>query len=130
MHGFLKGLDIQAEIHLACSDIIADIRQVGRLNAIEEDKERQNFIVSRTLRLAEFCVVFKVLIQIDLFRNPEVIHGLTIPVRYPFILHIIEVVQIGGVAVNHTFFRQFGITVLIEERFALNGLYMTHDDII
>ena len=61
MDGLLEGLYIQAEIDFARRDVLANVGQVGRLNTVEEDEERQNLIVSRALGRQEFTVVFQIL---------------------------------------------------------------------
>ena len=61
MDGLLEGLNIQAEIDFARRDVLANVGQVGCLNTVEEDEERQNLIVSRALCRQEFAVVFQIL---------------------------------------------------------------------
>ena len=34
-------------------------------------------------------------------RDPKVVHGLPVPVADPSVLHIVEVVEVGGIAAAH-----------------------------
>ena len=42
MYRFLKCLNRKAEVHLIRRDILPDVRQVCRLDAVQKNKERQN----------------------------------------------------------------------------------------
>ena len=42
-----------------------------------------------------------ILREIDLLRNPKVVHGLPVPVADPSVLHIVEVVKVGGITADH-----------------------------
>jgi hypothetical protein len=53
--------------------------------------------------------------EIDFFGNPKIIHSLTIPVTNPFVAHIIEIIQIGGVSSNHSSVTEVGISLRIEK---------------
>ena len=65
-------------------------------------------------------IVLDILREVDLLWNPEVIHGLTVPVAGPGILDIVEVVQVGGVAPNHPAQSQVGVTVWIKQSVTLD----------
>ena len=101
VHAFLEGLDGQAEIHLIGGDILADMRQVGGLDGVQEDEEAQDFIIGCPFRRRQAGIVLYICGKVDFLGDPEIIHGLAVPVADPGITHIIEIVQVCGIAVYH-----------------------------
>ena len=101
MDTLLKRLNGQAEIDLVGGNVGADIRQVRCLNGIQKDKKTQNFIVGAALGRQQAGIVLHILREIDLLRDPKVVHGLPVPVADPSVLHIVEVVEVGGIAADH-----------------------------
>ena len=125
MHRLLEGLDVQAEIDFVCGDVFADVGQVRRLDGVEEDEETQHLVVRSAFggrkRLA---VVLDVLAEVDFFGYPEVVHRLSVPAAHPGVFEIVEVVEIGGVAANHTAFDDFGIAVFVEQWFEFEMVFV------
>ena len=106
---------MQAEVDFVCRDVFAECREIVTLQRIQEDEEAQNFIIRCSFGRGQMGIVLGILCQIDFFRYPEVIHGLTIPVAYPFVSHVIEIIQIGCIASDHLSETGFCITFGIEE---------------
>lgn len=115
VNAFLKSLDVEAQVHFVGRDILADARQVVALQGIQEDQEAQDFVVGFALSLLKVGVVLDVLREIDFLWNPEVVHSLAVPVAGPVILHIVEVVEVRGVATYHPAQSQVGVTIGIEQ---------------
>ena len=112
----LEGLDVQAQVHLVGGDVLRYVGQVGRLDGVQEHQEGENLVVGGSLLRRQLWVVLGVLRQVDFLWNPEVIHGLTVPARNPLILHVIKVVEVGGVSANHFPQSQINIAIWIEQR--------------
>ena len=112
----LKGLYRQAEIDLVGRHILADVGQIGRLYRIEENQKAEDLIIRRALRREQPRVIFHILRQIDFLRDPEIVHRLPVPVADPRVLHIVEIVEIGGIAADHPAQAHVNITVRIEKR--------------
>lgn len=96
---------------------------VGRLLLCKESrntKKTQDFIIGGAFCLVQVRIILGVLGEIDFFGNPKIIHSLTIPVTNPFIAHIIEIIQIGGVSSNHSSVPEVGISLRIERAFFFN----------
>ena len=92
VHCLLKSLDGEAQIDLVCCNILTDCRQIGSLDTVKKDKERKDLIICPSLFLWQTGIVSHIHIQIDLFRNPKIVHSLAVPVTDPGIFHIIEVI--------------------------------------
>ena len=116
MNALLKGLYGQAEIDLVGRHILADVGQIGRLYGIEENQKTEDLVIRRALRREQLRVILHILRQIDFLRNPEIVHRLPVPVADPRVLHIVEIVEIGGIAADHTAQAHVNITVRIEKR--------------
>jgi hypothetical protein len=105
---------MQTKVHLIGRDIFTDSWQVVALQGVQEYKKAQNLIIGSPFCLIQTRIIFNILCQIDFFRYPEVIHGLAIPVAYPFIPHIIEIIQICCISANHFSKAGFSIARRIE----------------
>lgn len=114
--GLLEGLDVQAQVHLVGGDVLRDIGQIGRLDGVKEDQEGKNLVVGGSLLHRQFRIILGVLGKVDFLWNPEVVHGLPIPAGDPLVFHIVEVVQVGCVATNHSSQPQINVTIWIEQR--------------
>ena len=101
VHTLLKGLDGQAEVHLVGGDVLADAGQVCGLDGIEKHEKAEDLVVGGALGGGEAGIVLHVLGEVDLFRDPEIVHGLPVPAAHPGVAQIVEVVQVGGVAADH-----------------------------
>ena len=117
VHTFLKCLNRQAQIHLVGCDIFANAGQVGRLDGIQKHKKAQYFIVGPALGCRKVRVILHILREVYLLRYPEIIHGLPVPAAYPGIAHIVEIVQVGGVAAYHAPQAYLSIAAGVEQRF-------------
>ena len=115
MYGLLKGLDVQAQVHLVGGDVLRYVGQVSRLNRIQEHQEGENLVVGGSLLRRQLWVVLGVLCQVDFLWNPEVVHGLPIPAGDPLVFHVVEVVEVGGVSSHHPSKPYVNITVGIEK---------------
>ena len=115
MDALLKGLNMQAEIDFICCNVFTDSRQIVTLQGVKENKEAQYLVISCPFRLIQMWIILCILSKIDFFGYPEIIHGLTIPVTYPFVVHIVEIIQISCIPANHFSETEFGITLGIEE---------------
>ena len=124
MHRFLKRLNREAEIDFARRDVFADVGQIRRLDAVEKNQERKRLVVGDAFRGSEAAVILHVLPEIDLLGNPKIVHRLPIPVRRPFVLHVVEVVQIRRVSVDHALFEQIRVSEFVEKRFP--GEFFVH----
>lgn len=92
MNRLLEGLDRKAEVYLIGRNVFAYVGQIGRLDAIEENQKREYLVVGRLLGFAQNAVVFDILTEVNLLGNPEVIHRRAVPIRYPRVLYVVEVV--------------------------------------
>ena len=101
VHSLLEGLDGQAQVHFICRNVFPDIWQVRRLDAVQEDQEGQDLVIGSPLCLRQFSVILDIHAHVDLFRYPEVIHGLPVPVADPVVLHIVKIIQIRRIAAYH-----------------------------
>ena len=114
VNAFLECLDRQAQIDFIGRHILADIRQIGRLQGIQVDQKAQNLVISSPLGGKKIRIIGFIRIQIDFFRNPEVVHGIPVPVGNPWILQIIEVIDIGRIEVEKSAVPDIGISIGIE----------------
>lgn len=73
---------------------------------------------------AELRIVLDVLREVDFFGNPEVVHRLTVPVADPGVAHVVEVVEVGRIAANHSSEAEIGIARRVEERVFVKGLLL------
>ena len=80
VHAFLERLDVQAEVHLVGCHILAYGRQVVALQRVEEHEEAQYLVVSLPFGVVEPRIVLHILRKVYLFRYPEVVHSLPVPV--------------------------------------------------
>jgi hypothetical protein len=108
-------MDGEAQVHLVGRDVAAESRQVRGLDAVEKDQEGQDFVVRNALRRLEQPVVLHILGEVDFLRNPEIVHGLPIPVADPLVLEVVEVVEVGGVAVDEAAAAGLDVTGFIEQ---------------
>ena len=99
-------------------DIFAHGGQVGRLDAVQEHKEGENLVVGAALGGGEARVILHVCGEADFLRNPEVVHGLPVPLADPGVLHVIEVVEVGGIAADDTAGVEVGIALRVEQGLA------------
>ena len=116
VYGLLKGLDRKTEVYFVGSNIITDIGKVGSLDTVQEDQEGQDLIIGSSFGRQKIFIILYISSQIDFFRNPEVIHGLTVPFAYPGIFHIIKIIQIGSISAHHSADKNLCITIRIKER--------------
>ena len=120
---FLECLDVEAQIHLVGCDVFAEVRQVRRLDGVQKHQKTEYFIVGRALGRVQARVILHVLRQADLLRDPEIVHGLTVPAAHPRIPHVVKIVQIGRIAANHPPQPDVGVSVRVEQRFFCQHLH-------
>jgi len=101
VHRLLEPLYGQAQVYLIGRYVLADAGQVGCLYGIQEHKETEYFIKCLPLCPGQVPVILHIRAKVDFFRYPEIIHGLSVPGAGPGVLHIVKVVEIGGIAPNH-----------------------------
>ena len=114
---------MEAEVHLVCSDILSDIGKVRCLERIEEYEEREDLVICRPLCRKKLMIVLQVLIEVDLLRNPEVVHRLTVPVACPGVFEVVEIIQIRSVSSDHAPFKHIGISIGVEQRFCFQFIH-------
>lgn len=110
----LECLDRQAQIDFIGCDIFTDIWKVCRLNAVQEDKKRKDLIICPAFRLGKLLIIFDVRPQIDLFRYPEIIHSLAVPAADPGVFHIVKIIQVRCISVDHPALSDIRVTVRIK----------------
>ena len=88
----LKGLDGKAQVYFISRNVLADVRQISGLDTVQKDQKGEYLIISSLFCLGKKTIVLHIHSQIDFLRNPEIIHGLTVPVADPFIFHIVKIV--------------------------------------
>ena len=118
MHRFLKGLNRQAQIDFVGRDHLGDVGQVGCLDTVEKDQKRQCFIKCGLHCRFQLGIILEILSEVDFLGNPEIVHRLTIPVRYPAIFQRVEIIEVGRVAVDHPALADVGIALGVKQRFA------------
>ena len=112
----LIGLDVEAEVDLVGGDIFTDAGKVCGLYGVQKHQETQHLVIRPALCGSErLAVVLDVLIHVDFFRDPEVVHRLAVPRTRPGIFEVVEVVEVGGVAADHAALGHFDVAVLVEE---------------
>jgi hypothetical protein len=84
------------------------------LKGVEEDEETQNLVVSDFLIFRQIEILGLILVEIDLFRDPEVIHGLPIPTARPLVPHVVEIVEVRGIEIQQSLVIDIGIPIRIE----------------
>ena len=100
VYRLLECLYTQAQVYLIGGDILTYGGEISGLDAVQKDKEGENLVKRASFSRAELGVISHVGREVNLLRNPEIIHRLAVPTTHPSILHVIEVVEVGGIAVD------------------------------
>lgn len=116
MDALLKRLDRKAEIHFVGRRIFRDIRQIGTLQRIQEDQKAQDLVIRIAFRPAQKRVILDILGQVDFLRDPEIVHGLPVPVAHPCVFERVEIIEIGRIASDHPAHTHIRIAIRIEQR--------------
>ena len=116
MHAFLEGLDVEAEIDLVCSYVLSHTGKVCSLYAVQEYEEGEDLVVSCPLMRVQPGIILHVLAQVYLLGYPEIVHGLSVPVGYPLILHVVEIIEVCGISSDHPAETHLRIPFGIEKR--------------
>ena len=122
---FLEDLDGEAEIHLVGGDVAGNIWQIRCLDAVEEDQEAQDLVVGAAFCRRQERIILDVGVHVDLFRHPEIVHRLTIPAADPLILHVVEIVEVGGVAADDATGIHAHVAIGIKERTFFHLLHVS-----
>ena len=117
----LKRLDGQAQVHLVGGDILPDVGQVGTLQGVQKHQKAEDLVIGGPFRRGEPGVILYIRGEIDLLRDPEVVHSLAVPVADPGVFQIVEIVEVGGVASHHPAQGQLRVAAGVEQRLFHKG---------
>ena len=93
VHRLLESLDGQAQVDLIGRNIFADGRQIGGLDAVQEDEEvTESCHRPSAPPPCSIRIILYIRAQVDLLRHPEIVHGLPVPVADPGIFHIVKII--------------------------------------
>ena len=126
VHGFLERLDAEAEVHLIGGDVFAHGGEVGGLDAVQEYEEGEDFIERAALGGAEARVVLHIGREVDFLGNPEIIHRLAVPPAHPGVFHVVEIVEVGGIAVDDAAGGGLSVALGIEQGSAVQLAHNSH----